>query len=72
VLGLGHDQARRAGKQGRPEAADRRRFRRRRPALPVPAVRLLLRQGGQRPDRRAAVGEARSDRRDRAGGLEHV
>lgn len=35
----------------------------------VAAVRLLLHQGGQRPQPAAAVGQAEADRRDRAGGL---
>ena len=45
-----HHQARRAGEQGRPQAPDRRgvAVRRRRPALPVAAVRLLLDRRGQR------------------------
>ena len=43
--------------------------RRRRPALPLAAVRLLLDGGGQRAQRRAAVGQAAPDRRGRGGGL---
>ena len=56
------------------QAADRGRgpVRRRRSAVPVPAVRLLLDQGGQRPHPATAVGQAPADRRDRTGGLGHV
>ena len=43
--------------------------RRRRPALPLPAVRLLLDRGGQRADPRRAGGQAAPHRRDGAGGL---
>ena len=60
-------QARRARVQGRPQAQDRGgvAVRRRRPALPVAAVRLLLDGGGQRALARAAGGEAGADRGDR-------
>ena len=44
-------------------------LRRRRPALPLGPVRLLLDRRGQRADPRRAVGQARADRRDRARGL---
>ena len=56
-----HDQARRARVQGRAQAQDRGgvAVRRRRPAVPVAAVRLLLDRGGQRALARAAGGEAR-------------
>ncbi len=69
--GAGDQQARRAGEQGRPEAADRAgvAVRRHRPTLPVAAVRVLLDQGRQRSHAGAAVGEARPDRRDRAAGV---
>ena len=43
--------------------------RRRRPAVPVGPVRLLLDRRGQRADPRRAVGQARADRRDGARGL---
>src|SRR4029079_15162442 len=43
--------------------------RRRRPALPLPAVRLLVHRGGQRADPRRAGGQAAPDRGDGAGGL---
>ena len=51
-----HHQERRAGGQGRPQAPHRRgrQVRAARPALPVPAVRLLLHRRGQRADLRRA------------------
>ncbi len=42
---------------------------RRRPALPVPAVRVLFHRGGQRPHPGGAVRQAASDRGDRTGDL---
>ena len=66
-----HDQERRARVQGRAQAPDRGgvAVRRRRPALPVAAVRVLLDGRGQRALARAAGGEAATDRRDRRGGV---
>ncbi len=67
----GDDQARRAGEQGRAQAPHRGGEPPRRPrtALPVRPVRLLVDRRGQRADRGRAVGQARADRRDGAGGL---
>ena len=71
VLGLVTTKTRRAGDQGLPQAPHRGgvEVRRRRPALPLAAVRLLLDRRGQRAQRRAAGGEAAADRRGRGGGL---
>ena len=62
------DQARRARAARRAEAEDRggRPVRRRRPALPLAAVRLRLDGGGQRADRRRRARETAPRRRDRA------
>ena len=67
----GDDQARRAREQGRAQAPHRggRPPRRRRAALPIGPVRLLLDRRGQRAERGRAVGQARADHRDRARGL---
>ncbi len=65
----GHHQARRAGGPGHAQAADRRggEVRAAGPALPVPAVRLLLDRRGQRAELRPGGGQARADRQGRPG-----
>ena len=65
------DEARRAGAEGRAEAAHRGGVpvRAARPALPLAAVRLLLDGRGQRADARGAGREAPPDRRDGRGDL---
>ena len=71
VLGLVTTKSRRARVQGRAQAPDRGgvAVRRRRPAVPVAAVRLLLDRGGQRAHARPAGGEAAAHRGDRPGGV---
>ena len=71
VLGLVTTKRGELERKDEPQAPHRggRPLRRRRPALPVGPVRLLLDRRRQRADRRRAVGQARADRRDRAGGL---
>ena len=67
VLGLVTTKTGGAGGPRRAEAPDRRggEVRAARPAVPVPAVRVLLHRGGQRADRRGAGGQAAADRRGR-------
>ena len=71
VLGLVTTKRGRARGRRRPQAANRGGLpvHRHRPALSVPAVRLLLDGRGQRAQPRAAGGQAAPDRRGRRGGL---
>src|SRR3954452_24909185 len=66
-----HHQEGRAGDQGRAQAPDRGGIllRRRRPAVPEPAMRLLEHRRRQRAHLRPGGREAAADRGDRAGGL---
>ena len=71
VLGLATTKRGAARVEGRSPAADRggEPVRAARPALPVPAVRVLLDGRRERLDLRRAGGEARAGRRGRRGGL---